>query len=167
MKRPTHLIIHHSLTKDGQTVSWGAIRRYHTQDLGWMDIGYHFGIEQILDRVEILMGRMPTEDGAHTKEQGMNHTSLGICCVGNFDLVKPPKAQWKQCIRLCKSLVEIFNIPVANVRGHREFATYKSCPGNLWDMDIFRAELFPGRVETSYSCFGNRNIVPSKEGSDE
>jgi hypothetical protein len=38
------LIIHHSLSKDGQTVDWNAIRRYHIQEKGWDDIGYHGGL---------------------------------------------------------------------------------------------------------------------------
>lgn len=139
--RPQYIIIHHSLTEDGETVSWGAIRRYHTQTLGWRDIGYHYGIELVGQYYEILMGRLPGETGAHCKEQGMNRKSLGICCVGNFDMIEPPPGQFQKCLNLVRHLMALYNIPSDRVLGHRELATYKSCPGRSWDMGEFRSLL--------------------------
>jgi len=138
MNNPRYIIIHHSLTKDSETVSWGAIRRYHTKELGWADIGYHFGIEQIGEEYEILMGRMPDQHGAHCKQHNMNTQSIGICCVGNFDDTPPVYEQWMKCLMLCRYIMQIYNIPASNVFGHREFADYKTCPGTKWDMNRFR-----------------------------
>ena len=136
--RPTNIIIHHSLTKDSGTVSWGPIRKYHL-GLGWRDIGYHYGIELVNSEYEILLGRMANEEGAHTR--GMNNTSLGICCVGNYDKQPPPKALLDKLRQLCLFLMVQYAIPPENIYGHRIFATYKSCPGNLFDMDAFRKSL--------------------------
>ena len=136
---PDHVIIHHSLTKDGQTVSWDAIRQYHTKTLYWRDIGYHFGIERVGKRYEILCGRMMNEDGAHCI--GLNGRSIGVCFIGNFDNVPPPCEQWDFGVRLVKSLISVFRVPVGNVRGHRAFASWKSCPGLRFDMDLFRRQL--------------------------
>jgi len=138
---PTHIILHHSLTKDSLTVSWSAIRKYHTLELGWTNIGYHYGIEQIGDGYEILLGRLMDERGAHCKENNMNSLSLGICFVGNFDIIEPPQPQWGLGIKLVKSLMNILNIKQDHIFGHREFASYKSCPGEKFDLNRFRSEL--------------------------
>ena len=135
---PNHIILHHSLTKDGQTVSWGAIRRYHVETNGWADIGYQLGLELIGDHYEILIGRMLDQVGAHTI--GHNLDSIGICFVGNFDLAPPPPDQWALGVRLCHSLCHIFNISPDHIYGHRDFAP-KSCPGTMFDLGRFRSEV--------------------------
>jgi N-acetylmuramoyl-L-alanine amidase len=129
---PTHIVIHHSLTADSQTVSWDAIRWYHTRTLGWRDIGYNVGIELVNSRYEILLGRMLTEPGAHCKENGMNRTSIGICLVGNFDQAPPPTGQLDLLISFTRSMMDLLGIPAANVKRHSDYALYKSCPGKLF-----------------------------------
>lgn len=144
------IIVHHSLTRDGSTVSWDAIRRYH-KSLGWDDIGYHYGVELVNDKYEILMGRMPNEKGAHTKELNMNSVGIGICCVGNFDLGPPPQEQMDKLIELVRWLQSDFHITKSHVLGHREVGAlvgfdwtkgnYKSCPGKRFDMNKLRSYL--------------------------
>lgn len=142
---PTNIIIHHSLTEDGATVSWNAIRDYHVNVNGWKDIGYHYGIELVGGRHEILKARMDNEAGAHCL--GFNESSIGICLVGNFDQVSPSAAQVGQLRKLCRSLMEIYGIKSERVLGHRE--TYplrgvpveKTCPGSAFDLVAFRSSL--------------------------
>lgn len=141
MNNPTHIVIHHSLTEDGQTVSWGAIRKYHVDTNGWRDIGYQLGIELIGDHYEILMGRMLNETGAHCKEGGMNNCSVGICVVGNFDIAPPSAIQMEMLVELVKSLMQMFNIPKENVKRHHDYATYKSCPGEKFPWSLFLSQL--------------------------
>ena len=139
--KPEKIILHHSLTKDSKAVSWGAIRRYHMGDLGWQNIGYHFGIEDINGQYEILLGRMLNRNGAHC--QGMNGRSLGVCFVGNFDYAPPPPDQWARGLELVKWLLHQYGLKVSDVEPHRKYAK-KTCPGRLFDIGLFRDELKKG-----------------------
>lgn len=143
--KPEYIIIHHSLTEDGKTVSWGAIRNYHVNTMKWLDISYHYGIELVNDHYEVLKGRMDTEDGAHCL--GFNGNALGICVVGNFDHAAPSPVQLALLVKLVKSLMAIHGISRERVIGHHEsFAlrgknVEKSCPGNFFSMRSFRESL--------------------------
>jgi len=156
----SYIMLHHSLTKDSQTVSWQAIRRYHKETLGWKDIGYHFGIELVGSPIignrellkarppqdareifeggyEILVGRPLDQEGAHCKEQGMNQKALGICFVGNFDEGPVSLEQWNKGVIFVASLVKLLDIPTRFIVGHRDYAP-KSCPGKLFEVEQFR-----------------------------
>jgi len=142
---PTKIIIHHSLTADGKTVSWGAITKYHIEMNGWRDNGYQYGIELVGDTYEIFKGRMDNEQGAHC--YGFNDCSIGICMVGNFDQVGPQPAQLRLLRKLCHSLMDIYGIKPEQVLGHwetyelRGMAPQKTCPGVMFKMPEFRWKL--------------------------
>ena len=134
-----YILIHHSATKDNLTVSWDAIRKYHTETMGWADIGYHFGCELLPDgKYHILTGRPMNREGAHCKEEGMNKKALGFCFIGNYDLMPPPAEMLVKAAPYLVGLMSMFQIIPANVRGHRDYATYKSCPGSQFDMSVLR-----------------------------
>ena len=133
---PDTIIIHHSLTKDSQTVSWGVIRNYHINVNKWSDIGYHFGVEFMRGSVEIVCGRMPNQKGAHCK--GHNSTSIGICFVGNFDNRAPSNSVLNAGVKLVQFLMRQYDIN--KIVGHHELNPAKSCPGKYFDMDKFRED---------------------------
>ena len=136
---PSRIILHCSATEDGRVVDWQAIRRYHVQHRGWQDIGYHFGIERIGDDYEVLVGRMPTRQGAHAS--GANHDSLGVCFVGGFDETPPPREQWRRGVELVAWLCAVYKISPGRIYGHRDFTFGKTCPGLSFDTEQFRDEV--------------------------
>jgi len=135
---PKRIIVHHSATPDQKTFDWEAIRRYHTRERGWTDIGYHFGVEAVGDdgHLTVLFGRWPNEEGAHTL--GRNRDSLGLCVVGNFDAVSPTVGQYEAAGRLCAWLCWIYGMnPREDIQPHSMYAP-KTCPGRLFDMSRLR-----------------------------
>ena len=127
-------MIHHSFTVDSNTVSWSAIRKYH-MSMGWADIGYHFGVEWAGMEYEALVGRSLDMPGAHCKEGGMNNSAIGICVIGNYDLVAPNPFAINVLIR--RLLIPLsrqwkISLDAAHILFHREYATYKTCPGSLF-----------------------------------
>ena len=167
MSVKTHLVAHHSLTKDGKTVSAQAIRRWHTGwkykgnliaepdaralvargDPGvrgpWSDVGYHYLCELIGNRYELLVGRPLLARAAAAREKRMNTHGVHVCFVGNFDLAPPPQAMFDYAIPHLADLCEALDIPIdaEHVIGHRDVAPYKSCPGTEFDLNLFRALL--------------------------
>jgi len=154
MNDPRFIVIHHSLTKDGLTVDWEAIRRHHMETNGWSDIGYHFGIERVKGVLTCQKGRDVHVAGAHCKNAGMNLKSIGICVVGNFDST-PPDLETVLYLRdLCFAIMANYPIPVQNVIAHRDaglidgfdwrksgpagIREFKTCPGILFPMDTLR-----------------------------
>jgi N-acetylmuramoyl-L-alanine amidase len=133
------LIIHHSLTKDGQVVDWTAIRKYHIETNGWVDIGYHIGVELVGDKYVIQKGREEYIIGAHTL--GMNDKSLGICVVGNYDLAEPPEAALNLLAELCADICRRYRLTSDDIETHHKYAAYKTCPGTQFPMDRLRAKV--------------------------
>jgi N-acetylmuramoyl-L-alanine amidase len=139
---PTHIIIHHSATADSGTVSWGAIEEYHTKTQGWADIGYHAGVELVNGKAYALIGRGLQYVAAATKESNMNTNGLHVCVVGDFDKVAPSEAVLKVLAeRVVGPWMKQFKIPVANVKGHRDYTPSKTCPGTKFSLENFRKRL--------------------------
>ncbi len=138
MKRTetTHIIIH--------TAAWPGdpsaeeIRRVHVKENGWADIGYHFVIRK---DGTIENGRPIYKVGAHCKDQGMNHKSVGICLSGHHDLELLEGNQKAALFYLLNDLVAQYEIPIPNILGHRETGAKKTCPGNNVDMLAIRKEM--------------------------
>ena len=150
MIKKTHIVVHHSASADHPTfMNFQAIRDYHVKVNGWRDVGYNFVLDRINGRVEVLVGRTLTEDGAHTIEMSLNKVGIGICLIGDFDKEVPPSDSLELLARICRSLMDQFGIPPENVVGHWEaqamggvpVAKRKTCPGLKFNVDDFRKRI--------------------------
>jgi N-acetylmuramoyl-L-alanine amidase len=104
------------------------IRRWHVQQRGWRDIGYHW----VIDRDgAVAPGRRETEIGAHVESH--NRGTLGICLLGGYgasandpfamNFTAAQAAVAKRLIAEIKGRTAI-----QKVSGHNDYAA-KACPG--------------------------------------
>lgn len=135
---PRAIVLHCSGTEDSETVSWGAIRRFHTGTLGWDDIGYHYGIEWVGTKYVLHRGRKYNVPGAHCKDDHMNWKSVGVCVVGEFDEAAPSAILFDTVTRFLAVLCVVLSIHPTSIYGHREFNQGKTCPGKMWNLDSVR-----------------------------
>ena len=127
------IIIHHSLTRDGKTVDWDGIKRYHMQENKWIDIGYHAGVERIGGVLTTLTGRPINQLGAHCVSY---NDHIGICIVGNFDLAPPDDEMLDFAAITVAGYLCLLSLGVETIHRHNEYAT-KSCPGKLFPWSRF------------------------------
>lgn len=164
--KPECIIIHHSLTKDSGTVSWGAIKKYHMEKLNFTNVGYHYGIELVGGEYKIFKGRAENEIAAHTK--GMNDKSLGICLVGNFDWQEPCEAQLAKLYELLEDIFKRHGkLPIYP---HNHFASYKSCPGKKFDMGKVLSYMYGSKADKteiefikSIKKLAEKNVIDSPD----
>lgn len=125
MRAIKKIIVHCADTPEGRDDRAADIKRWHTEERGWSDIGYHYVVD--LDGT-IEPGRPIEKAGAHCT--GHNADSIGLCYIGGCDKKMQPKdtrtdAQKASLLLLLKYLVAKY--PGVTIYGHRDFAN-KSCP---------------------------------------
>lgn len=138
MNIPTKIIIHASATQDDPSFSWGAIRDWHKEHNGWLDIGYHAGCELVGTHYEILYGRNWTMDGAHCI--GQNQSSLGFCFVGDFSIEPPPNLQLFEAAKFIREWLRLYKILKSEIYAHKHFNN-TDCPGAAFPLEKLRAIL--------------------------
>jgi len=114
-----------------------SIRQAHINRKGepFGDIGYHYVIDPMGN---VWEGRSLSYQGAHVSKQ--NENNLGIVCLGNFEMERPNDRQVRALHAFTAAQMRRFNVPLRDVRTHREMAQ-TACPGrNLQPvMNIARA----------------------------
>ncbi len=114
------VVIHCSATKEGIDYDVKTIRKWHMDQRGFRDIGYHF-LVHLDGRIE--RGRPWDQPGAHAK--GYNNNSIGICYAGGLDYRSKPKdTRTVAQIHSLRAAVEIIKAmyPLIEVVGHRDLS---------------------------------------------
>ncbi len=119
-RKITRIVVHCSDSPDSMDIGVKEIRKWHVQDNGWSDVGYH-AVCRRDGTIEI--GRPEEQAGAHVA--GHNVDSLAVCLVGRKDF---SPAQMLALVTLVRSWMRKYNITAQNVLGHTELDPKKSCP---------------------------------------
>lgn len=115
--KTNYLVLHCSDSDYLQHNDISIIRKWHTEERGFSDVGYHFFIQR---DGTIQTGRGIDAIGAHCK--GINSESIGICLHGKTYFTKE---QFEALTRLYKELILIY--PDSKIIGHYEKSD-KTCP---------------------------------------
>jgi len=135
MRPLTEIIIHCTATQP----DWWAtrttaqkvaeVRRWHVEDRGWKDIGYHFLIDR---NGHAFHGRPLDQVGAHT--QGKNTGTIGIALFGGHGSSADDKFadhftadQDRSLQDLLMRLLKTYPT-IKTISGHNQYAA-KACPG--------------------------------------
>ena len=130
----SRVTLHHSVDtlseeSDGSLASsihaLHAIQRYHMEQNGWGDIGYHYLVDSA---GRVFEGRQLQWQGAHASGDN-NVQNLGICMLGDFT-DRPPSREALEALRVLLDQVrERYRIPTARIYPHRKFKN-SICPGD-------------------------------------
>ncbi len=131
------VIVHHTwrpTASDYRGISTvQVVRRYHMNQRGWSDNGYHIMIGPSGD---IFLCRPMARSGAHCL--GQNHHSIGLAYIADFDSEDPqdyPGTAVGQ--QVTAALLKRFSLTPDDIHFHREYAN-KSCPGKRLHLDEYR-----------------------------
>jgi len=133
MRKINRIIIHHSASETIRHDSIKVITKWHL-DRGFSDCGYHYYINM---KGMLSIGRPINIQGAHCLE-GHNYGSIGICCGGLNGITFQ---QRDTLIKLCRNLVDTFDIKEDDILRHRDLVVTE-CPA--FDICWLKFSLFKG-----------------------
>ena len=128
-KKTDSIIIHCAATKASMDIGYDEIRKWHVDQNGWDDVGYHFIIRR---NGKLEKARPEGYSGAHAPSH--NSRSIGICLVGGMAEDGGPENNFtlEQFLTL-KDLVNMIMdkySDITEILGHCDVQENKpNCPG--------------------------------------
>ncbi len=173
-----HLIVHHSAGSNNSSNYAAVVRSiwdFHVNTNGWSDIGYNFLID---GNGVIYESRGDSVLGAHFS--CMNHETVGICLLGNFELAAPRDSAvsslikmlaWEACDKNIAPTQSSYHnsseLTIPNISGHSHANTSTAahgCPkGTLCPGDSL-FQLLP-MIRDSVAAFACLGDVSMAEGT--
>jgi len=144
MRNIKYIVLHHSATdyqkdKDdiggkliGRTICDRAQKKWK-KDYPDYKCDYHF----IIGHTGEVFKAQPIEQPSwHCTNYQANLVSVGICFLGNFENIEMPIEQFNAGVKLIKTLMSEYNVPLANILRHKDVvsdishtANSTECPG--------------------------------------
>ena len=128
-KKTEMIVVHCAATKPSMDIGRTEIRKWHVEDNGWDDVGYHYIIKR--DGTKEV-GRAEAFQGAHAP--AANSKSIGVCLVGGMaeDGGAENNFTMEQFLTL-KDLIKklkMTNPNIVEIVGHCDIQDNKpNCPG--------------------------------------
>jgi len=144
MRNIKYIVLHHSATDyqankddiDGKLIGRTICDRAQEQwkkEFPDYKCDYHFIIGHT---GEVFKAQLIEQPSWHCTNYQANLVSVGICFLGNFENIKMPIEQFNAGVKLIKTLMKEYNIPLKNVLRHRDVvsdithtANSTECPG--------------------------------------
>ncbi|MEA3313079.1 MAG: N-acetylmuramoyl-L-alanine amidase [Caldisericota bacterium] len=144
MRGIRYIILHHSATDyqankediDGKQVGRVICERAKER---WKDkyLNYRCDYHFLIGHTGKVFTGQPIENSSwHCTNYEANLISIGICFLGNFERITMPIEQFNTGVKLVKSLMEQYDIPLKNILRHKDVIsdiTHHSnstlCPG--------------------------------------
>lgn len=121
LSKVNFIVIHCADTPSNMDVKISDLHRWHVEENGWSDIGYHYFIKR---NGSLHDCRDDSLQGAHCKS--VNDSSLAICIEGGFNGVNSFTTIQKKSLRALINKLKKSH-PNAAVVGHSHFDN-KACP---------------------------------------
>jgi N-acetylmuramoyl-L-alanine amidase len=120
MRKINCIVVHCSDSDNKSHDNIETVRKWHVQERGWIDIGYHFFITK---DGNVHTGRSEDVTGAHVA--GHNRGSIGVCLSGRKLFTD---AQFRSLEELLKRLCKKYGLEKKDILGHCDLQPAKTCP---------------------------------------
>lgn len=137
----TRMTVHHSAValpdNRGIAARLRQHQRYHQDDLGWIDIAYHFAV----DRNGNIFALRDTAIAGDTATDYDTTGHFLVLCEGDFDQETVSEAQLDGAALIFAWATQQFGITTATLASHMEVASATNCPGAGLESHVVSGDL--------------------------